>query len=355
MDPRELTSRLKAEAARLGFELAGATPAVPPPGIEHLDDWLARGFAGQMRFFADRRAAYRHPRHLLPGVKSVLMLGTNYRTHEPARPAAGQGIVSRYAWGKDYHDLIRGRLKRLADFHRDLAPGAGVRGVVDTAPLLERDFARLAGLGWIGRNTMLVHERFGSWLFLAALLTTEPLDYDEPADDRCGSCTACLDACPTGALVEPYRLDARKCVSYLTIELRDPIPEELRLQLGDRLFGCDACQQACPHNQRTPSTAEESFQPGPGMNPVELAELFSLDETAFRARFRGTALWRCKREGILRNAAVLLGKQGHTPAESLLGLGSADAEPLVRGACQWALGQLESDPARALQKRRQLL
>ena len=229
----------------------------------------------------------------------------NYRTAEPVEAGAGQARVSRYAWGADYHEVIRRRLHKLADFHRRLAPAAGVRGVVDTAPLLERQFGQLAGLGWIGKNTMLINERFGSWFFLAALLSTEEMAYDRPSvADRCGSCRACLDACPTGALVEPYRLDARKCISYLTIELRGPIPAELRAACGNRLFGCDACQEACPWNRRTPATAEPAFQPGPGMNPVELAELAALDEEAFRRRFRHTPLWRAKREGILRNAAM---------------------------------------------------
>ncbi len=306
MTPSEVTAALKEEAARLGFEQAGATPAVTPPGIGHFEKWLADGFAGEMHYLADRAGAYRHPRHVLDGVRSILMLATNYRTAEPAEAAAGQGRVSRYAWGADYHEVIRDRLNRLAEFHRRLLPEARVRDVVDTAPLLERDFARLAGLGWIGKNTSLVTKPFGSWVFLAALLTTEELRYDEPFDaDYCGSCRACLDACPTGALIEPYRLDARKCISYLTIELRGPIPAELRESLGDRLFGCDACQEACPHNLRTPKTAQPAFQPGEGMNPVELAELFSLDEEAFRRRFRHTPLWRAKRPGILRNAAVV--------------------------------------------------
>ena len=233
------------------------------------------------------------------------MLATNYRTVEPVPPGPGQTRVSRYAWGADYHEVLRRRLHKLADFHRRLVPGAGVRGVVDTAPLLEREFGRLAGLGWVGKNTLLIHPRLGSWFFLAALLSTEELVYDEPSTvGRCGSCRACLDACPTGALVEPYRLDARKCISYLTIELRDSVPAEFRAACGGRFFGCDACQEACPWNRRTPASVEPAFQPGPGMNPVTVAELVGLDEEAFRRRFRHTPLWRARRTGILRNAEV---------------------------------------------------
>lgn len=282
-----LTAALKEELLRLGFDLAGATPAVASPDFESFRQWLAEGNAGQMHYLVDRLDAYRHPAQLLDGTKSILMLGMNYRTVEPAEAGSGQAKVSRYAWGGDYHDLIRRRLHKLADFHRRLAPEARVRGVVDTAPLFERRFGQLAGLGWIGKNTTLINPRFGSWFFLAALLTTEELEYDEPmADDPCGSCRACLDACPTGALVEPHRLDARKCVSYLTIERHTAC--------GNRLFGCDACQETCPWNRHTPATMEPSFQPAPGMNPVELAELASLSESAFRRRFRHTPLWRAK-------------------------------------------------------------
>ena len=305
MDAAALTAALKEESFRLGFDLAGAAPAVAPPSFDHLRRWLTDGFAGQMGYLADRLDAYRHPDRVLAAARSVLMLAVNYRTVEPAPTGPGQARVSRYAWGDDYHDVLRGRLHKLADFHRRLVPGAGVRGVVDTAPLLEREFGRLAGLGWVGKNTLLIHPRLGSWFFLAALLSTEELVYDEPSSaGRCGSCRACLDACPTGALVEPYRLDARKCISYLTIELRDAVPAALQAACQGRLFGCDACQEACPWNWQTPASAEAAFQPGPGMNPVELAELSALDEEAFRRRFRHTPLWRPRREGILRNAEV---------------------------------------------------
>ncbi len=307
----ELTAALKEESMRLGFDLAGATPAATlSEDVTRLERWIADGRAGEMDYLAERIDAYRDPDKILDGAKSILMLGMNYRTVEPARATEGQARVSRYAWGEDYHDVVRRGLGELAEFHRRLAPAARVRGVVDTAPLLERQFGRLAGLGWIGKNTTLINQRLGSWFFLAALLTTEELEYDEPTRaDHCGSCRACLDACPTGALIGPYQLDARKCVSYLTIESRSPVPDELRAAVGDRLFGCDACQEACPWNRRTPATAERAFQPGPGMNPVELAELSSLDEEEFRRRFRRTPFWRARQEGIQRNAAVVAENQ----------------------------------------------
>lgn len=353
MVSESLTESLKQEAHRLGFDLAGACPAVAPPRIDLFRQWLRAGYAGRMRYLSERAEAYEHPRHVLDGVRSILMLATNYRTVEPAPTGHGQGRVSRYAWGRDYHHLIHLRLRRLVDLHRRLAPRASVRGVVDTAPLLERDFAQLAGLGWIGKNTLLVNRQLGSWTFLAALLTSEQLEYDEPLDGSlCGSCRACLDACPTGALAAPYRLDARKCISYLTVELRISLPPELRERAQERLFGCDACQEACPWNRRTPSTAEETFRPASRMNPAELAELFALDDAAFRERFRRTSLWRSRRRGLLRNAAIVLGNRPHQAALPALIRGLDDIEPVVRAASAWALGR-HADPAagKALRER----
>ncbi len=265
-----------------------------------------------MRYFSRRMDAYRDPGLILPGVKSILMLGVNYRTVEPAAAGPGQGKVSRYAWGGDYHDEIRRMLRALAQFHRELVPDCKVRGVVDTAPLLERGFAQRAGIGWIGKNTLLINEQYGSWIFLAALLTTEELQHNEPTRaSLCGSCRACLDACPTGALEAPYRLDARKCISYLTIESHGPIPQKLQRTCGDRLFGCDACQEACPRNRGTPISSEKSFQPLPGMNPVRLGDLFALDEAGFRQRFGHTPLWRVNLAGLLRNATMVLENKPH--------------------------------------------
>jgi epoxyqueuosine reductase len=352
-----LTAELKAEARRLGFALVGACPAISPPGTEHLGQWLSAGYAGEMHYLPDRVAAYENPRSILDGVRSLLMLACVYRTAQPREAGPGEGRVSRYAWGADYHELIRSRLDSLVSFLRSRRPAARVRGAVDTAPLMEGEFAQLAGLGWIGKNTLLLNKNLGSWFFLAALLTDEELEYDAPhAVDHCGTCRACLDACPTGAFVAPYVLDARRCISYLTIELRSPVPHELRPGIGDWLFGCDVCQEVCPWNERLkgPSEpAERAFEPAEGMNPIRLAELFELDDEAFRQRFRHTPLWRAKRRGLLRNAAIVLGNRPNPEAINALVRGLNDAEPLVRGACAWALAGY-SDPAaqRALTARR---
>ncbi|MFP6612024.1 MAG: tRNA epoxyqueuosine(34) reductase QueG, partial [Pirellulales bacterium] len=241
----------------------------------------------------------------------------------------------------------RGRLNELAEDLQNLVPEAEVRGVVDTAPLLEREFAQLAGLGWIGKNTLLLNTDAGSWFFLAALLTDQELVYDEPtATDHCGTCTACLDACPTDAFVDAYVLDARRCISYLTIELKETIPAPLREGVGDWLFGCDVCQHVCPWNHFAPPSGEPALMPRENANPVALAPLFDMDDEQFRRHFRSTPLWRPRRRGILRNAAIVLGNQRHPSAILALAKGLNDSEPLVRAASAWALGRYDQPPAR---------
>jgi epoxyqueuosine reductase len=343
----DLTIQLKRQAAELGFSLAGVTPAISPTGTARLDDWLAAGYGGQMHYLAERRSAYEHPRHVLDGVRSVLMLAMNYQTAEPARAGPGQGRVSRYAWGAaDYHDLIHERLTALADFFHEREPAALVRGVVDTAPLMEREFAQLAGLGWVGKHTLLINPARGSWFFLAALLTDIELEYDQPHEtDHCGTCRACLDACPTNAFPQPYVLDATRCISYLTIELRDAIPTDLRAGIGDWLFGCDVCQEVCPWNSKAEPTSQIEFAPVKENNPIELTSLFSLDDAAFRARFRHSPLWRPKRRGLLRNAAIVLGNRPTPATLPALLCGLNDVEPLVRGAAAWALGRFATPAA----------
>lgn len=347
LQPDQLAAALKAKARELGFSLAGVCPAVDASGVSNLDLWLAHGYAGDMDYIAERRAAYAHPRHVLEGVRSLLMLAMNYRTADPLPVQTGQGRIARYAWGEaDYHDLIRDRLHALADYLREFVPDAVTRGVVDTAPFLEREYAQLAGLGWVGKNTLILNRQAGSYFFLAAILTDAHLQPDSPhAADHCGTCTACLDACPTQAFPQPYVLDASKCLSYLTIENRGQTPLELRPGAGDWLFGCDVCQEVCPWNRHAPLADEPVFAPREGMNPIELAELFKLSDDDFRRRFRATPLWRPHRRGLLRNAAVVLGNQRATQAVPALSQGLNDLEPIVRAACAWALGRIFDRPA----------
>lgn len=344
-----LANAIKEAACALGFPLVGVTPAISPGGIDRFREWLAAGYAGEMRFLSERADAYAHPRSVMAGVRSLVLLAMPYRNESPQQVRAGEGRVSRYAWGtSDYHDIIHDRLKQLAAQVQTLAPGATVRGVVDTAPLLEREFAQLAGLGWIGKNTLLLNKEWGSWFFLAALLTDLQLDYDAPfTADHCGTCRACLDACPTGAFVAPQVLDASRCISYLTIELRGPVPHDLRPGIGDWLFGCDVCQDVCPWNNKTPLAPEPAFAPLENSNPLALGELLALDDDAFRARFRKTPLWRSKRRGLVRNAAIVLGNQRDVGSLPALVKGLHDVEPLIRGACAWALGKIGGDAAKA--------
>ena len=348
MNQSEITLMLKQEAHGLGFELVGACPAITPTGMTRFQQWLERGFDGEMKYLRGRLPAYADPAHVLPGVRSLLMLAMPYRTAEPQSPHSGEGRVSRYAWSDhDYHDVIRQRLDQLIAKWRILAPTAKIRGVVDSAPLLEREFAQLAGLGWVGKNTLLLNKLQGSWFFLAALLTDQELEYDMPHEsDHCGTCRACLDACPTQAFPEPYVLDATRCISYLTIELRNPIRPDLRPAMGEWVFGCDVCQDVCPWNHRAPTGEEETFGPSEGMNPLPLADLFHLDDDSFRQRFRRTPLWRTRRRGLLRNAAIALGNQRHETAIEPLSRGIVDGDSLVRGASAWALGQIGGPTAK---------
>ncbi len=351
----ELTRTLKSEARRIGFELVGVAPAVSPPGLPKLHEWLAAGFAGEMQYLPRRAAAYEHPRHVSASVRSVVMLAMNYRTEEPQTAGANEGRVARYAWGTaDYHDLLRERLRQLSDFLHEQRPGCTTRGVVDTAPLLERDFARLAGLGWFGKNTMLIHKRAGSWLLLAGLLTDLELDADAPHEtSHCGTCTRCLDVCPTQAFPAPYVLDARKCISYLTIELKTSIPLALRDGVGEWLFGCDLCQEVCPWNRKSPRSAEPAFQPESDLNSIDAIALLRMTRSQFDARFALSPLARPGFDGLRRNAAIVLGNCGDSSAIPCLIESLQDSSPLVRGAVIWALRKLGGDTAQAALTERQ--
>jgi epoxyqueuosine reductase len=357
MSAAESSQWLKSAARETGFALVGITAVQPAPGFEQLVEWIERGYSGEMDYFRDRLQAYRHPDHVLAGTRSIVLLGTAYLADPPSKGERGCGRVSRYAWnGQDYHDVIRTRMCVLANALAGRWPHGRFRSIIDTAPLPEREFAALAGLGWQAKNTLLLNRDWGSWFFLSAILTDVELQPDEPfAADHCGTCTACLDACPTQAFVGPRLLNATRCISYLTIEQRGPIPNELRESLGNWVFGCDVCQDVCPWNSKVPAVADPAFQSVAELNPLELAELFYLDEAAFRARFRHTPLWRPRRSGILRNAAIVLGNQRHLPALPALLVGLNDPDPVVRGASAWALGRFRTEPAYQGLRERQVI
>src|SRR5579884_4282035 len=349
-----LEERLKQQARALGFELVGIAPATQADGFDRLRDWLNRGFAGTMEYMHRHGEARRHPSSILPEVRSVIMAGMNYRPGERGRvsaprealgaltrPRSPEGRISCYAQGSDYHDVLLDRLRRLLDWLRQERPDCSGRAVVDTAPLLERDFARRAGLGWFGKNTMLLNKRLGSYFFIGALLTNLELACDAPhTASHCGTCTACALPISTQAFVAAGVLDARRCISYLTIEHRGDVPEELRHGLGNWLFGCDVCQDVCPWNRKAPPGAEPSLQEHPELVKLDLIEILGLSEQGFRHRFRGTALFRAKRSGLLRNAALVLGNNGDASALPVLRHALEDPDSVVREAARWAIDQI---------------
>lgn len=338
-----LEEQLKKQAQQLGFELVGIAAATDADTFTDLEQWLDQEYAGEMHYMQRHREARRHPRSILAEVRSVIMVGMNYKPVEgqATTSSAFTGKVARYARGRDYHDVLRGRLQQLLAWLRQQIPNCGGRAIVDTAPLLERDFARRAGLGWFGKNTMLLHRELGSYFLLGALLADVELRPDVPFQtNHCGSCTACLQACPTAAFVAPGQLDARRCISYLTIELKTAIPEDLRADMGDWLFGCDICQEVCPWNRKAPPGQEAELLSRPELAAVDLVELLRLSEADFRQRFRDTPLTRPKRRGLLRNAAIALGNIGTEAALPVLEQAARDAEPLIREAALWAIERI---------------
>jgi epoxyqueuosine reductase len=344
-----LKAALAAEALRLGFADIGITraDAVPQAG-ERLRQWLADGCHGDMIWMevrADERAS---PRGLWPAVNSVIMLGTSYAPPLDPLRLAGQGdtgIISVYAWNRDYHDLITKRLKALARWLVAEAGGpdaAGVKVFVDTAPVMEKPLAAAAGLGWQGKHSNLVSRRHGSWLFLGAIYTTLDLEPDTPHADRCGSCNRCQTACPTAAFPAPYRLDARRCLAYLTIEHAGPIPEEFRQPMANRIYGCDDCLSVCPWNRFAQATEEPAFLPRAELTAPKLAELLALDDAAFRALFSGSAIKRIGVKRFLRNCLYAAGNSGDPALLPAVQAHQASDDPVLAEAAQWALTRLET-------------
>jgi epoxyqueuosine reductase len=345
-----LRDEIRAKARELGFDACGFTrPDAIPLASQRLKAWLASGAQGEMDWMASRADERGSPSVLWSETRSVVMLGMNYGPcvdprEETAR--ADRGAISVYAQGRDYHDVLKGRLKLLAGFLLARAGGGAVKVFVDTAPVMEKPLAEAAGLGWQGKHTNLVSRGFGSWLFLGAIFTDLDLAPDARETDHCGSCRACLDACPTQAFPGPYRLDARRCISYLTIEHKGAIPRELRGQIGNRIFGCDDCLAACPWNKFAQTGRETKLEARNDLRAPELGELARLDEAVFRARFTKSPIKRTGRDRFVRNVLIAIGNSGEAAlafeAERLL----ADASPLVRGAAVWALSRLAPERLR---------
>ena len=343
-DPQQLAEQIKRDALALGFNACGITGTRLDEDESHLLRWLDDGFHGEMDYMQRHGSKRSRPQELVAGTISVVSVRLDYLSADAADMQAtlddpGLAYVSRYALGRDYHKLMRNRLQQLADRIETLAGPFGYRAFVDSAPVLEKALARNAGLGWIGKNANLIDPKRGSWFFLGELYTDLPLPQDPPETGAyCGTCTRCIDACPTDAIVAPNRIDARRCISYLTIELHGPIPEDLRPLIGNRIYGCDDCQLVCPWNKFAHPTAERDFSPRHGLDRIALVDVFAWDEAAFLARTEGSPIRRIGHERWLRNIAVALGNAPTSPAViDALRSRQAHASELVREHVQWAL------------------
>lgn len=355
----ELRQAIEDEAKRLGFHLFGVCAPMQPPHLGVFMRWLQAERQAEMEYLASPASKERRadPGKILPGCRSILVLGMHYPAPLPARsekPAQLTGRIAAYAWGEDYHDLFLRRMQKLDAFIQvQVGDALQSRSYTDTGAILERDFAQLAGLGWIGKNTCLIHPRQGSFLLLAEILLTLDLPPDKPfTQDHCGSCTRCIEACPTGCIMPDRTLDSRRCISYLTIENKGPIPQDLRPLTGDWIFGCDICQQVCPWNQRFAREYDgAAFNPRPENRAPDLLQELSLSQQEFSQKFKGSPIKRAKRRGYLRNVTVALGNLGSPEAVPALAQAlCADPEPLVRGHAAWALGRIGgSQAAQALE------
>ncbi len=340
-DILEKLEKIRLKALELGFDGFGVAPPDVGESGEWFQQWLAQNYDGEMAYIKRGEAKRLDLDLVLPGVKSVICLTTPYFTTPRTLDYLNEpetGDISNYALNLDYHDLIQPRLRELEACLAEVFPGCQTKGYVDTGPILEKPLAEKAGLGWIGKHTNLLTEGVGSYYFLSEILVDVALPLSEAGQDHCGTCTACIDICPTEAIVAPYVLDARKCISYLTIELKGAIPHEYRKAIGNRIYGCDDCQIVCPWNSYAVATDEPAFQEREGVKG--LIELMQLDDEEFRARFRKSPVKRTKRRGLLRNVAVALGNSGQLEAVPVLTEALSDPEPLIRSHAVWALGEL---------------
>ena len=340
-----LTEKIKQKAQLLGFELVGVAPVEPVPELSFYKEWVEAGYAGKMEYLARDPDKRTNVREVVTEAKSVVVCAMIYHASHPLsieQNDPSRGWISRYAWGDDYHDVIQKKLFQLINFIKEESSEEVInRLYVDTGPVVDRVFAKYAGIGWFGKNTCIINQQKGSWFFLGEIITNLDLDYDSTVPDRCGSCNRCIEACPTDAILEPYVLDSRLCISYLTIELRDQIPLELREPLGNHIFGCDICQDVCPWNRRAAVTEEPVFQPREGLLNPDLDEIAGLSIEEFREKFRKSPIKRAKYAGFLRNVAVAMGNSSDSKFLPVLEELSEHQESLVKEHAKWAIEQIQ--------------
>jgi epoxyqueuosine reductase len=343
MEKSKLSAQIKSWGMQLGFDQVGITGIDLSEAEERLKQWLAMGYQGEMEYMQRHGTKRSRPEELLPGTQSVISVRMDYlpeaqMVSKSALANPAQAFISRYSLGRDYHKVLRNRLQRLAGMLAQVIGDYGYRVFVDSAPVLEKPLAQKAGLGWIGKHTNLINTRAGSWFFLGEIYTDLPLAWDEQAENHCGSCEACIDICPTRAIVAPYQLDARRCISYLTIELQGGIPMEFRSAMGNRIYGCDDCQQICPWNRFAKITSETDFMPRHGLDSAEMATLFAWDEATFLKRTEGSAIRRIGHERWLRNIAIALGNgPGSGRTVEILEKRRGHPSEVVREHVLWAL------------------
>jgi epoxyqueuosine reductase len=341
-----LTSAIRQEAHRLGFFKAGIARARPLPASQQFDSWLQKAMHGEMSYLERQVGKRKDPGLVLEGIRSLIVLAMNYHTGSPLTRDPLKGTISRYAWGDDYHSVVKGRLRKLYQYIRQKAPEATGLIYVDTGPVMEKAWGAESSLGWLGRHSNLITREQGSWFFIGVILLNLELEYGTKEGDYCGTCTRCITACPTGAIVEPYVVDARFCVSYLTIELRGPIPRALRPLIGNRIFGCDDCQEVCPWNRFAVISREKGFFPRAENLMPDLIPLSAITQEEFGTRFQASAIRRAKRDGFVRNVVVALGNSRSHEAIQALTHALGDHSALVRAHAAWALGRIRHGQAR---------
>ena len=349
----DVKALVKRAAEEAGFDLSGIAPATDAPELKYFPEWIAAGHGGEMKYLEARDDHGGFKRASLssvaPWARSVIVCAINYNTDHPYSTKvqdSTRGWISRYAWSReDYHDAVLRRLKQVEAALRQAVPaelqsGLTTRSYVDTGPVVERVYAKYSGVGWVGKNTCIISQKKGSWLFLGVILASLELEPDLPAPDRCGTCTLCIDACPTDAILAPYQLDSNQCISYLTIEKRGPIPEDLRAGMGRHVFGCDICQDVCPWNRKAPVTTAAEFEPRTGLVNPALAWLAAMSVEGFRAAFRQSPIRRAKRAGIRRNVAIAMGNSGNSEFLPALDGLACDEDESVAESAQWAKSRL---------------